>query len=921
MRPLQLKISGFGPYAGTAELDLEKLGKSGLYLITGNTGAGKTTIFDAICYALFGEASGGSREPAMLRSKYAAPDAATEVELRFENAGKVYTVKRNPEYLRLKKRGDGYTKEIAGAELHYPNGRVETRTTAVTRAVEDLLGVTKDQFSQIAMIAQGDFLRLLLADTSSRQQIFRSLFQTDLYRIFQDRVKQDWSALNKEREDAKLGVDLAAKGILCEEEDVLYESVQKAISGDCLTKDRLTLIRTLCAQDEESLKGLKLQEKEASGALQDLAALLEKCGQRKALEQEKETAETAVETHRQKQNAVEQAVRQAEENAKDAELWEQEASLLTAKLPDYDKLETLHGQAAELEQTAAELRESLTREEENKTALANGTAALLEELQQLASAGENRAVLAGRIDQLKQRITDLNSLQEELKTLNPLGKALEDARDAYLAAETEMKETSDLAVSYRSRFNREQAGIMAEALEAGKPCPVCGSTTHPNKAVKAEDAPSEAQVEKAEKAAQKAQKRCSEASAAAAEAKAALEAAEAAAAKHAAQLLDGCGLTHADAVLAEQLRECRQSCASAKEELAKEESRVQRKAELEEEKPIKESALKQAEERIASLRLQERETKTRAESLQEQIDALAKGLAYGSKKDALQQISKLQQKVQAAKDAVKTAAEAKMAWEKTLASRQSAVENLGKLLAAQPQLEEDALLQEKQQAEETYETVLEQIRRTDHRLQVNRGIGEQIRGHADLLEKLDEKWQWMDALRRTVSGQLSGKEKVELEVWIQMTTFDRILRRANVHLMEMSSGMFELKRRDTADNQRSQSGLELDVNDHGSGSLRSVKTLSGGESFLASLSLALGLSEEIQANAGGVKLDCMFVDEGFGSLDEDTLQQAMKALGRLTEGDRLVGIISHVAELRRQIDRQIVVKKDPAGGSRAELRI
>ena len=921
MRPLQLKISGFGPYAGTAELDLEKLGKSGLYLITGDTGAGKTTIFDAICYALFGEASGGSREPAMLRSKYAAPDAATEVELRFENAGKVYTVKRNPEYLRLKKRGDGYTKEIAGAELHYPDGRVETRTTAVTRAVEDLLGVTKDQFSQIAMIAQGDFLRLLLANTSSRQEIFRSLFQTDLYRIFQDRLKQDCSALNKEREDAKLGVDLAAKGILCEEEDLLYPEAVRARSSECLTEDRLTLIDALCRQDKNSLEALKLQEKESSNALQELAVLLEKCGQRRELEQEMAAAENAVEVHRQKRDEVEQAVRQAEENAKDAGVWEQEASLLAAKLPDYDKLEALRGQAAELKQTGSDLQDSLNDEEEKKTVLANGMAALLEEWLQLASAGEARAVLAARIDQMKQRMADLNSLLDEIKALTPLGKALEDAREAYLEAERDMKETSDLAVSYRSRFNREQAGIMAETLEEGKPCPVCGSTTHPSKAVKAEDAPSEAQVEKAEKAAQKAQKVCSEASAAAAKARAALDVAEAAAEKHAAQLLDGCSLLHAEDALAEQLRECRQEYTSAQEELAKEESRVQRKAELEEEKPIKESALKQAEERIASLRLQERETKTRAESLQEQIHALAKGLAYGSKKDALQQISKLQQKVQAAKDAVKTAAEEKTAWEKTLASRQGTMENLRKLLAAQPQLDEDALLQKKQQVEARNRTVLEQLRRTDHRLQVNRGIGEQIRGSAEQLQKLDEKWQWMDGLRRTVTGQLTGKEKVELEVWIQMTTFDRILRRANVHLMEMSSGMFELKRRDTADNQRSQSGLELDVNDHGSGSLRSVKTLSGGESFLASLSLALGLSEEIQANAGGVKLDCMFVDEGFGSLDEDTLQQAMKALGRLTEGDRLVGIISHVAELRRQIDRQIVVKKDPAGGSRAELRI
>ncbi|MBQ2228364.1 MAG: SMC family ATPase, partial [Firmicutes bacterium] len=344
MRPLQLKISGFGPYAGTQELDLEKLGRSGLYLITGDTGAGKTTIFDAICYALFGEASGNNREPAMLRSQYAAEDAPTEVELTFENAGKVYTVKRNPEYLRRKKRGEGFAKQIAGAELHYPDGRIETRTTAVTRAVEELLGVSKDQFSQIAMIAQGDFLKLLLADTSARKEIFRSLFQTDLYRMFQDRVKQDYSALEKERDAAKLGVDLAAKGILCEEEDVLYTEVQKARAGGCLTEDRIALIESLCAQDERTLEALQIREKAAAESIQELAVLLEKCGQRKELELEKKTAEKAVEDHRQNGPAVEQAVLQAEECAKNAEAWEQEASVLAVKLPDYDRLEALRGQ-------------------------------------------------------------------------------------------------------------------------------------------------------------------------------------------------------------------------------------------------------------------------------------------------------------------------------------------------------------------------------------------------------------------------------------------------------------------------------------------------------------------------------------------------------------------------------------------------
>ena len=204
------------------------------------------------------------------------------------------------------------------------------------------------------------------------------------------------------------------------------------------------------------------------------------------------------------------------------------------------------------------------------------------------------------------------------------------------------------------------------------------------------------------------------------------------------------------------------------------------------------------------------------------------------------------------------------------------------------------------------------------RISTNKDVLEKIRNASETLAALDRKWQWMTAVSDTANGSLRGKKHLMFETWIQTAFFDRILRRANVHLMQMSGGKYDLKRRENPEDNRGQSGLELDVVDHTNGSTRSVRTLSGGESFIASLSLALGLSEEIQASAGGIRLDTMFVDEGFGSLDEETLQQAMRALNSLSESNRLIGIISHVAELRRQIDRQIVVRKVRDGGSTVE---
>ena len=202
MRPIQLNISAFGPYAGRVELNLDQLGTSGLYLITGDTGAGKTTIFDAITFALFGEASGNSRETSMLRSKYASPDTPTEVELTFAYGGKIYTVKRNPEYERPAKRGEGMTLQKADGQLIMPDGSVIAKLKDVNQKIKEILGVDRRQFSQIAMIAQGDFLKLLLADTKERQGIFREIFKTGYYQELQDRLKAESGSLGRQCEAA-----------------------------------------------------------------------------------------------------------------------------------------------------------------------------------------------------------------------------------------------------------------------------------------------------------------------------------------------------------------------------------------------------------------------------------------------------------------------------------------------------------------------------------------------------------------------------------------------------------------------------------------------------------------------------------------------------------------------------------------------
>jgi len=301
------------------------------------------------------------------------------------------------------------------------------------------------------------------------------------------------------------------------------------------------------------------------------------------------------------------------------------------------------------------------------------------------------------------------------------------------------------------------------------------------------------------------------------------------------------------------------------------------------------------------------------------LEKLLKTLEYESKVKAEEAVAILENKRKQLKQTLDKA-------QKAYTNCKSGVDSLnGTIKALIAQLKDaeeiDIEAEKKQQSELTREkkTLSEKITQLSSRLDQNNGALRNIQERGDRLSEVETNWIWAKALSNTANGNLSGKEKIMLETYIQMTYFDRILARANTRFMVMSGGQYELKRRIEADNNRSQSGLELDVIDHYNGTERSVKTLSGGESFKASLSLALGLSDEIQSSAGGIRLDTMFVDEGFGSLDEESLQQAMRALYGLTEGNRLVGIISHVSELKEKIDKQIVVTKEKSGGSRAKI--
>ena len=458
--------------------------------------------------------------------------------------------------------------------------------------------------------------------------------------------------------------------------------------------------------------------------------------------------------------------------------------------------------------------------------------------------------------------------------------------------------------------------MLASSLRDGEPCPVCGALTHPHPAQCAPDAPDEKAVKDAEKNARAAQKNVNEASAASGSAKTACETARTEAEKQKEKLF-GANKGFIDLVSEKTIAARR--CSDKDSEIVREKKNAARYEALAEQIPAEEKKLSAMDASLSGAQKENAAAQSALSVLRAAVDDLRAGIKYESAADAEKEKTRAlarQTEILAARE---NAEKALRTAEQQLSAEKGRVEQLEKLLANAPSADPAELAEEKERLTAQKKEILQKRLALNSRITANEGAKAGIDEKTAEISELNARWIWMKPLADTANGALSGKERVSLETYAQMTYFDRILARANAHLMRMSGGKYDLKRRESAAKLNTQSGLELDVIDHYNGSERSVKSLSGGETFLASLSLALGLSEEIQSSAGGVQMDTLFVDEGFGSLDEETLRQAMRALRELSEGDRLIGIISHVSELRREIDRQIVVKRSKDGASRAEI--
>lgn len=900
-------MSAFGPYAGEVKVDFEQLGERGLYLITGDTGAGKTTIFDGIAFALYGEASGNNRESDMFRSKYAKEETPTFVELEFQYRNEVYRVRRNPEYLRPAKKGKGLTTEKADAQLEYPDGKIITKSKEVTKAVVELIGLDRGQFTQIAMIAQGDFLKLLFAKTEDRSKIFREIFHTKEYQILQERLKTMSGTLRIEYEQLTKSIQQYKTEIHSDDErkDNTVEETLQFLA--CLIEDEKKTILE-CDYNLECL------EEQIAG----IQKAIGKAENQKRAEQELVRINEELAVWISRMPEIEEVLKAEEKRQPEREKLALDIAGSEEKLSLYEEADHILEQKTKAEAQTSALkkeREDLKEKKENGTGKLQKIKELLVQYQDL----DARCV---RLEQEEQKVKEekakVRNFQKVLVEYRELAKRLKNAQEDYQKGNAESIRIRKIFEQMEQNFLDGQAGILAEHLEEGAPCPVCGATHHPNPAKIQESTCTEEELKRIKEKNQKLSDQVFLLSEKAGKTKGQLE-------EKKKQLEETCKELFGEIPqsISSSLEE-RVQCLHIQESTINEQRKranqaIQQKKILEEQNEKGESYLKKWDEMLEEKERRYHEMERECAILTERYEKAISVLSYTSKKDALQALEKKKDQKNALDLAYRSAEEQYRTTKETIQSKTAKIQTLQEQLDGFQDSKYAELLEQQQSCMQKKREILLKKEKTVTDYQMNKRVENAIQGQFEKLQNVEEQWKMVKTLSNTANGNVSGKEKIMLETYIQMSHFNRIIARANTRFMMMSGGQYELKRRETAENLRSQSGLELDVIDHYNGSIRSVRTLSGGESFQASLALALGLSDEIQSEAGGIQLDAMFIDEGFGSLDEETLDQAVKALLNLADGNRLVGIISHVAELKERIEKQIIVTKQKSDGSTVKL--
>ncbi|WP_374605573.1 AAA family ATPase [Niveibacterium sp.] len=1019
MKPIRLTLQAFGPFAGREVVDFTRLPSDALFLIHGPTGAGKTSILDGICYALYGDTSGSERSAKEMRSHHASDDTLTEVEFEFELGGKRFRIKRTPEQERTALRGrkDQLVKSPAKAELQTAAAGttaestwtpVVNKTTEVTERITALLGFEVDQFRQVIMLPQGQFRKLLTADSREREKILEALFSTETYRRLQERLnaaarelEQQAKAAGERRatlldqaeaaSEAELGnrlndttaqlTSLAEQALQRRSED---EAAANALAaGNTLAVQFAERDAALSARDKLNAEadGIKSQREQVEAAGRALRVTpahvsLAKANRllQDAMHQTKDATE-ALEIAKAQQLAAETALKH--EHQREPER--------AAAQREQIRIEGLREAVQRLGETQREHAAKLGLEKratDAHTRLQQQHAALSAQQQKLAQSVETHTPLAARVEAVKlgirqqeQLIQSLKQLDEAQATLRRNREEEEQLRKAWETAQTTWKACRDEAQALDARWRSAQAGVLARHLEAGSPCPVCGSLAHPQPAHHEDDVPTEAQINAASAALQAAETAAEPARTHHQAAQAAVAGAESSVVTLQSALpAEQPSRQSADSTLvalrtelssaqkaASDLEKAKAALQDGAEQIATLQKELeQARAELDDSKLQLAAVSSQLEERVASVpdklrtaEALEREITT-ARQHAERLTAQLK-TAQTAQQTAAESLAAAQAKqstlLESQKAAETRAAETRADFADALrehgfadeAAYQRAALSAAEVAALQARLQSHdeavaaatarlaraegivigktapdlaALKAAQTAARAAVDELLSQQNSLKERTEYDRRTLDSLNAIRAELGNLEDRYRLMGHLAGIANG--DNSKKLTFQRFVLAALLDDVLRQASLRLRAMSRGRYTLQRREDVADARRASGLDLEVFDDYTGRARPAGTLSGGEGFMASLSLALGLSDVVQAYAGGIQLDTLFIDEGFGSLDPESLDMAMKALIDLQQKGRVVGIISHVDELKRQVNAGIEVALG-AGGSHIRI--
>lgn len=885
MKPISLEISGWGPYKKVEQIDFTKLWDRGLFLVAGPTGAGKTTVFDAISFALYGNLSGQMREKNSVRSDFADGETKTYVRLKLQHKGQIYEIYRNPEYMRPKKRksgGDAYTKERENAILTMPDDTCIEGAGEVTKKMQEILSLDYRQFKQVSMIAQGEFAKLLTETPSEKIRIFRELFGTVVLEQFSNNLRSKSNSLYKQVMEYRHRMDEDLKLLLEDDPEwkELADSPEPNYEAVFSCMDRLqTSYKEEKKTADKKIEKLEKEEKKLSVEMSEVLRenqLLEK------LEQKEEQLV--------KLWAKEPSYREKEKEAvliRKAQLAE----------PDYihfkNAAEQLEKQKSSLQRLEKERKEIGERLEKNKHFY------------------ENKEVLSALAEAEKEREKHIEEQQKKREELKKKQTELERGKTEYLHAEEEAKESRARLEKAEEEYRRSAIGIAVKMLKPGNPCPVCGSVEHPKPAETAEIQMDEELLKELREKYELVNKNMLKVH----EKAMMLQAEEAALLTELEKIKAGLEKAEQDVKEAQDKID-KQSfetwlCLSAEEKRTGLEEKITAYQK-------EQTLLGEKEETISHTKAELEEMTNRTAELEKSYKQAIVRQDLADEKTFLNYIARKEEEAELTQQCNR--------FNEELKSMADLVSHLKAEVKACKKLKKDGDKRTKTDTKEL-ETKLQQLGEEKKEISKKRmnaaqkvseitKIRQALKEKREKQELLSKEYGIVKDLDNLASG--NNAKRLVFEQYVLSAYFEQVLEAANIRFDKMTAGRYEMFRSQEVTDGRSKDSLEIYVMDYYTGKSRPVKTLSGGESFKASLALALGLSDVIGRSNGGIQVETLFIDEGFGALDSESLEQACETLTTLVEKDRLIGIISHVPELRERIDNQIVIRKTN-NGSRIEM--